>query len=262
MTEFMFSRFALACYLLTFISALLPQRAQKKDKTAPALTVPVLFALGFLGNAIAFFVRWQHVGYPPFSNLHEVMLLLTVFALPVHLYYRTPGDDRFLRGCISIGAFVYLFYPAMISSGEPRPLMPALQSHWFIPHVSSYMIAYFMLTISGLVALRSLTADGASYLALAHRITRHAFAFLTFGLVSGAAWAQEAWGTYWGWDPKEVWSLISWLVYLIYFHYRLMPKSNRKIQAALLGLGLVAVLICFFVVNLSRIFAGLHSYSG
>ena len=222
---------------------------------------PWAFAAGFALNAAGFAARWLHAGYPPFSNLHEVMLLLTVFAYPVYLLYRRPGSDAFLRAAVGLGAFTYLFYPAFISDGMPRPLMPALQSGWFIPHVSSYMVAYFMLTVAGVLALRELVHATETGLAIAERMARHAFVFLTFGLVSGAAWAQEAWGTYWGWDPKEVWSLVSWLVYLTAFHYRLKPGARRRARAALLVLGLAAVLVTFFIVNFSRIFSGLHSYA-
>lgn len=247
---------AILCYLLELLAGFLPFRRGKEPR------LPLLFFVGFHFNAVAFASRWHHCGYPPVSNLHEVMMLLTSFGLPVYLLYRDRArDNTFLRGVICGCSATYLVYPGFISDGVPRPLMPALQSPWFIPHVATYMIAYFMMTVSGLLALRSLAAGCGHLLPVAHRITRHAFFFLTFGLVSGAAWAQEAWGTYWGWDPKEVWSLITWFVYLFYFHYRIRPGAGKRMQAALLSLGLAAVLVTFFIVNLAKIFKGLHSYA-
>lgn len=254
--ESTFAKIAVVFYVLELLAGLFSRSGK------PEARFPLLFLVAFLCNVIAFASRWAHCGYPPFSNLHEVMLLLTTVSFPVYLYYRRNGEGNgFLRGTICGGAAIYLVYPAFISDGLPRPLMPALQSDWFIPHVSAYMASYFMLTVAGLLALRELVRETPGGLRTADRIARHAFFFLTFGLVSGAAWAQEAWGTYWGWDPKEVWSLVSWLIYLYYFHYRLKPGNGRRTQAALLVLGLAAVLVTFFIVNLSRIFAGMHSYS-
>lgn len=247
---------AILFYVLELLALFLPSRRAREPR------LPLLFFIGFHCNAVAFAHRWHVAGYPPFSNLHEVMLLLTSFGLPVYLFYRDrAGANLFLRGVICFLSAIFLVHPAFISDGIARPLMPALQSGWFIPHVATYMIAYFMLATSGMLALRVLAGGPAGHLAVAHRIARHAFFFLTFGLISGAAWAQEAWGTYWGWDPKEVWSLITWLVYLAYFHYRARPGAGRRMQAALLALGFAAVLVTFFIVNLAKIFKGLHSYA-
>jgi ABC-type transport system involved in cytochrome c biogenesis permease subunit len=95
-----------------------------------------------------------------------------------------------------------------------------------------------------------------------HRMVSLGFPLLTLGLVLGAVWGKRAWGDYWNWDPKELWSLVSWLVYVAYFHVRyvLGPRHSR-LAAALVVAGCVAVVITLLVVNLSRVFGGMHSYA-
>jgi len=88
------------------------------------------------------------------------------------------------------------------------------------------------------------------------------FPLLTLGLILGSYWGKLAWGDYWGWDPKELWSLASWMVFLAYFHFRYMfGKKHPNINSLLAILGMVAIIITLLWVNLSRIFSGLHSYA-
>jgi len=147
--------------------------------------------------------------------------------------------------------------------------MPALQSPWFVPHVFGYMVSYALLTVAFVTLVSGLfrrwyRAD-ATMLERSRKaiyaITRLAFPLLTFGLLSGALWAEEAWGTYWSWDPKETWSLITWTLYLIYFHARFSPRTRRFEVAAHL-LAFAALVATFILVNLLPKFAGgMHSYS-
>ena len=94
----------------------------------------------------------------------------------------------------------------------------------------------------------------------ADEVVKLAFPFLTFGLWSGALWADAAWGRYWAWDIKEVWALITWFIYLIYFHAG-REKAGLTVRRSLLVLGFAAVLITFFVVNLLPDISSVHSYA-
>ena len=93
---------------------------------------------------------------------------------------------------------------------------------------------------------------------LAYRCLGAGFALLTAGLISGAVWANEAWGSYWSWDPKETWALITWLVYATYLHSRLVAGKSKKEVATVGALGFIVVWVCYVGVNLWGV--GLHSY--
>jgi ABC-type transport system involved in cytochrome c biogenesis permease subunit len=95
-----------------------------------------------------------------------------------------------------------------------------------------------------------------------YRMVCLGFPLLTLGLLLGSVWGKLAWGDYWGWDPKEMWSLASWLVYLGYFHFRYMfGKKHPRINSMWVVLGIVVILVTLLWVNLSRLFSGLHSYA-
>jgi ABC-type transport system involved in cytochrome c biogenesis permease subunit len=138
--------------------------------------------------------------------------------------------------------------------------MPALQSAWFAPHVTSYVIAYGLLAVSAVLVVMSFRAKAEERLLAADEVVRLAFPFLTFGLWSGALWADVAWARYWAWDIKEAWALITWCVYLLYFHVR-AQAAFAGWRRPLLLLGFVAVLVTFFVVNLLPAIQSIHSYA-
>jgi ABC-type transport system involved in cytochrome c biogenesis permease subunit len=95
-----------------------------------------------------------------------------------------------------------------------------------------------------------------------YRMVCAGFPLLTLGLILGSVWGQSAWGDWWGWDPKELWSLASWLIYLGYFHFRYMfAKKFPRLNSAWVILGLIVIIITLLWVNLSRLFPGLHSYA-
>ena len=176
------------------------------------------------------------------------------------------------------------------------PLVPSLQSNWLMMHVSMMMVSYATLILGSLLSIlylafisfsgerkqvvaeastgsissnisSSIPAASVSYSKLSllqtvdiwsYRIIGLGFPFLTIGIISGAVWANEAWGSYWSWDPKETWALITWLVFAIYLHSRLLKGWQGK-QAAILGsCGFFVIWICYLGVNFLG--KGLHSY--
>lgn len=169
---------------------------------------------------------------------------------------------------------------------QAAPLVPALQSNWLMMHVTVMILSYAALILGSLLSIGFLiitagdnfnfdkllinkepilnvsdsfrvnlakTLDNLSY-----RILGLGFPLLTIGILSGAVWANEAWGSYWSWDPKETWALLTWLVFAIYLHTRLTKGWAGKKPALIASLGFVTVWICFLGVNL--IGEGLHSY--
>jgi ABC-type transport system involved in cytochrome c biogenesis permease subunit len=231
----------------------------------------VLYALGFAIVTAAFTYRWVRVKHVPMQNLFEVFLCLGVLMFPLSLFCL-----RFLRvGLLAadcVIGFIVLFPAGFVSrfSAAPQHLPPALQSGLFAPHVAAYMAAYVMMAKAAVQAFAQLVHRAGPgderlvrYEVGAYRMVSVGFPLLTLGLILGSIWAKIAWGDYWNWDPKELWSFVSWLVYLGYLHFRyLYGRKYPKVSASLCLSGLVAIILTLLWVNLAPIFkGGLHSYA-
>ena len=155
---------------------------------------------------------WVYAGF-------YMMLAGAVLMTLMVLWSRVRTATRkALWGYFAIAVFASLFAYFFFDSYNTKTLVPALQSPWFAPHVFVYIFAYALLGVAVVIAWWKL-ADDLVYISLA---------FLTIGMLFGALWAKEAWGHYWSWDPKETWAAITWIAYLIYIHYRLMPRANSQ----------------------------------
>lgn len=225
--------------LLSAAAALLPRRAG------------VAAWGGFAAAAAAAVaVRWTQVGHPPMRNLFEAFLWLPLCLGAVSLLERWREGCWRLRLDGALG-FVVAFPAAFVFSAQVGQLPPALQSPLFVPHVLGYMAAYILLARAFFLACAQ--AQRAM-----HRNAAWGFCLLTVALALGSIWGNEAWGGYWQWDPKEQWSLATWLLYAAFFHC----PAKQKWRLALLGAGLVAILLTLTWINLSKLFPGLHSYAG
>ena len=163
---------------------------------------------------------------------------------------------------------VILFPCGFVFSADSQRLPPALQSIYFIPHVAVYMFAYILLTKAAIIAAVTLLRRGSDPgqikldEAAAYRITGLGVPLLTLGLVLGSIWAKAAWGYFWGWDPKELWSLVTVLVYMGYFHFRYTyAQKYPRANCVWIIAGFVCIVITLLWVNLSNIFAGMHNYA-
>lgn len=199
-------------------------------------------------------ILWIKLERPPMRTLGETRLWYSLFLL-------TTGYITFLRWgykwvliLIFIFACIFelinLFHPETYS----KTLAPALQSPWFIPHVIVYIFAYAILGLSWIFSIYGLYLfyNGKfqmKILKLADNLVYIGFAFLTFGLLFGAWWAKQAWGSYWTWDPKETWAFLTWLVYLIYLHTRNYHYTKVRIHLWMLGLIFVVLLLCWFGIS-------------
>jgi len=166
---------------------------------------------------------------------------------------------------------------AVYNDSSIQPLVPALQSYWLHAHVITCFVGYAAFAVSAGVAVMYLLkarqenakiSEGVVGLLpsckmlddLVYRAIIWGFPFLTAGIITGAAWANYAWGTYWSWDPKETWSLIVWLVYAAFLHARITRGWHGKRAAILSIVGFLATIMCYLGVNL--VLSGLHSYGG
>jgi len=256
---------AMLAYLATFITALL-----RKIKPAQ-----YFFLAGFLIASTALFYRWVHVWHIPMQNLFEVFLCLGVVIYPVSIFSYRVLRIGAIAADMLIGVIV-LFPAGFIFSAEPLQLPPALQTWLFGPHVFVYMLSYVLMAKAAVQAFIQLLWHGLPYHGLpareematlspeeaAYRMICAGFPLLTLGLILGSFWGQQAWGDWWSWDPKELWSLASWLIYVGFLHFRYMfagkfPRINSLWAIA----GLAAIIITLLWVNLSRLFPGLHNYA-
>ena len=237
-------------------------------------------------------VRYVYAGYPPLSNLFESLMFLIFAMLAIFVVVQAVMKPRYF-GVVTAPLVTLLIGFASILPQRLRdshPLMPALQSYWLKIHVSLMLVSYaaFLLasgaavvylilyrrrkrdlgSAGGSLALegggtldassRGLVAQLAFLDDLIYRLVLVGFPILAFGIITGGMWANHAWGTYWSWDPKETWALITWLVYAGYLHARLAHDWSGPRSAWLAILGFVSVLVTYLGVN--YLAQGLHTY--
>jgi ABC-type transport system involved in cytochrome c biogenesis permease subunit len=256
----LFIYLSLAGYLAAFILVWI----QRKTFAAQ-----FCFLFAFLSAATAYIMRWMLFSHLPMQNLFEIFLLMGLLIWPISLLSRyLLKDDSWqtAAGDALIGVLV-MIPTGFVFSAAPRPLPPALQCVLFGPHVASYMIAYILMARACVPAVTGLICfHGGQRLInnerLCYGMTAAAFPLLSLGLILGSVWGKLAWGDWWGWDPKELWSLACWLVYIFYFHWRIVhPKQYMRTRLFLVLIGVFFIIITLLWVNLSRLFAGMHNYA-
>lgn len=222
-----------------------------------SLVVSSLEVAGWCTALALLIANWVLADSLPFGNMRHVLCFFPLVLGPAAGYMRHVRGVE-LTACFAGVAVVAMVGALCMPMQATWRQMPALQSPWFVPHVMSYVLAYGLLAVSAVQVLLSYSGRCDERLRAADEVVRLAFPFLTFGLWSGALWADAAWARYWAWDIKEVWALITWVVYLIYFH---LPSQSPVWRRVLLLSGFVAVLITFFVVNLLPNIVSVHSYA-
>lgn len=251
----------------------------KNDKIAVFGTWVCILAAAVSTAALG--LRWYEsyqmgIGRIPVTNLYESLVF---FAWAVNLFYliveRKYGSRTFGAFVLPIAFATMLF--AVNGDSSIQPLVPALQSYWLHAHVITCFVGYAGFAVSAGAAVMYLlkarqeaanVSEGIVGLLpacktlddLVYRTIIWGFPFLTAGIITGAAWANYAWGTYWSWDPKETWSLIVWLVYAAFLHARITRGWHGKRAAVLSVAGFLATVMCYLGVNL--VLSGLHSYGG
>lgn len=257
--------YGLAAFLYVF------ELVFKKTLAGQAATVVAI--LGITGNTTGIILRWiesyrMGIGHAPLSNLYESLVFFAWCIVLLHLFVEWKYKNRVIGVIGTLLAVTTLAY-ASLKPSEIQPLIPALKSNWLIAHVftcfigyASFAIAfgisvlYLVRRVGGPQVLERLPSDRLMD-ELTHQLVMFGFLFLSAGIITGAVWANSAWGRYWGWDPKETWSLITWFVYATLLHARLIRGWYGKKIAYLSIIGFMAVLFTYFGVNY---LPGLHSY--
>lgn len=239
--------FALPAVILWFSAGIIVYRSQKRLADILMLCGIVVFAAFIAGF-------WIHIERPPMRTMGETRLWYSFFLSSVgYLAYRRwkyPWLLSFSALVASVFVFINLFKPEIHS----KNLMPALQSEWFVPHVTSYILSYAMFgaaTIGAFVQLRKVHRKGYSdekIFNFIDNIVYVGFGFLVLGMLMGAVWAKEAWGHYWSWDPKETWAFVTSMAYLAYIHIRLYGKYD-KVALWALPIAFILLMVTWIGVN-------------
>lgn len=252
-----------------------------KNKTVGLIGM-VLAVIGVLVQTVATGLRWYEsyamgIGHAPLTNMYESLVFFSwctcIFYLGMEFRFKTRVMGAFVMPCVAL-AMAYASLSPQIDD-RINPLIPALQSNWLIAHVVTCFIGYGAFTVAAglglMYLLKQSSRDKHNSPAmitalpelnviddLTHKTIVFGFMWLSAGIITGAIWANEAWGTYWSWDPKETWSIITWFLYASTLHARLTRgwRGNRIAWLAILGF--FAVFFTYFGVNF--LLSGLHSY--
>ena len=268
--------------LWAWLQPLIPSLQQKTNVTTIGMWIVNLLLASVL------LIRWINAGHFPLSNLYESLIFLAWAFTSMHLVCASFIQLPFLAAITApttLLTFTFATFSLPKEMQKASALVPALQSNWLMMHVSIMILSYAALLFGSLFALvfllvpntlkfqavetvssdlpRQVTTSHLSKLGqtldnCSYRILGFGFPLLTMGILSGAVWANEAWGSYWSWDPKETWALITWLVFAIYLHARLTRGWIGTKPAIIAACGFVTVWICYLGVNLLG--SGLHSY--
>ena len=233
-------------------------------------------ALGLAAHTAGIALRGIELHRAPFSNLFESLTFGAWALMAIYLVMGRKYRMSALGTFVSLIALITIIFGSIIPKGVSGSLVPALQSNWSVIHVTTSLISYASFTVAFAAALgyvlqehmlkrkkinglrrRLPSLDVMDH--LAYKMVALGFPMLTLGVITGALWAQSAWGTYWNWDPKETWSLITWLVYAAYLHVRIVQGWQGKWANRLLIAGFACILITYLGVNFLS--PGLHKYN-
>ena len=267
-----FFKFATFFYFLAALGYLSYITFLKKVLSTLALT---LVSIGFASHSLAILTRYVEAGYTPVTNLHESLSFFAWLIIGVLLLANLKFQIKVLGAFLTPIAIILMLF-AFALPKEILPLAPVLRSFWHPFHVTFAFLgnAIFALAfccgVMYLIQEHQLKSKKMGAIAkrlpslkvlddLNYQALTFGFPLLTLGIITGAVWAEYAWGRYWGWDPKETWSLITWFLYAALLHQRLTVGWRGRKAAIMAIVGFMAVLFTFLGVNL--LLPGLHAYS-
>jgi cytochrome c-type biogenesis protein CcsB len=243
----------------------------------------VVAGLTVVVQTVGILLRWYEsyqlgYGHAPLSNLYESLVFAAWAIILIYLVFELRTKQRVLGVFPALFAFLAMAYASFSTQVDSKiqPLVPALKSNWLIAHVVTCFLGYAAFAVSCGISILYLLRKGQSdnphpkgiFAALPvprqldefnYQMIVFGFLWLSLGIITGSIWANSAWGTYWSWDPKETWSLITWLVYAALLHSRTMQGWRGRRVAWLSVIGFGCVLFTYFGVNF--LLSGLHSYA-
>jgi len=248
-------------------------------KEFPGKLASLVTMVAITGNITGIILRWIEsyklgFGHAPLSNLYESLTFFSLTIACLYIFIEIRYKNRTISTFSSALVFLTMAYASLSPdiSSHIQPLIPALKSNWLIAHVLTCFLGYAGFAVAFAISFLFLISKiggqpGEGILShvpepdmldeLTHQMVMFGFFFLSIGIITGAVWANSAWGRYWGWDPKETWSLITWFIYAILLHARLMRGWRGSRIAMISIVGFAAVIFTYFGVNY---LSGLHSY--
>ncbi|MBI5655403.1 MAG: c-type cytochrome biogenesis protein CcsB [Geobacter sp.] len=244
----------------------------------------ILALVGLILQTVAIGLRWKEsydigVGHAPLSNLYESVVFFSWTIVLFYFFLDLKYKHRVIGAFVMPFALLGMAWAQLGLNSGIEPLVPALQSNWLLYHVVTCFLGYAAFAVACGISVMFLIREGherradisgksivAAFPAsrilddLNYKAIMIGFPLLTLGIVTGAAWANYAWGTYWSWDPKETWSLIVWFIYAAFLHARITRGWFGRRAAWLSIIGFAATIFCYLGVNL--LLSGLHSYGG
>lgn len=235
---------ALPATILSGTGAALAMRSDKRSLPALAFSCAGILALGgFIAGL------WMALQRPPMRTMGETRLWYSFFMLTAGLFTYLRWHYRWILAFSTLLATVFMTINWIRPELHDQSLMPALQSIWFVPHVTVYMFSYSVLGCAFLLAVYGLYTSRTDILHVTDSLVYTGTAFLTFGMLTGSLWAKEAWGHYWAWDPKETWAAVTWMGYLIYIHLRIFPRTRPRSLYIVLIISFFALQVCWYGTN-------------
>lgn len=239
---------------------------RRKLRAKPSPATYLLLGSGVLILGFLLFRSYQ-IRFAALTNTFESLVFYSAFLSILLFLYRVQRRIPFLPMVQFGGTIVAIILIALASSPiapkEALPPIPALRSYWLVLHVAFSFIGEAFFVVSFVAALGLVVSKDPSRKEVLDRITYTSIAigypiFTAGALIFGAVWAEKAWGRYWNWDPKETWALITWLVYTVYLHLRLIRGKKDPLTTWISIVGFLCTVFTFFGVN--YLLSGLHSY--
>ena len=223
--------------------------------------------LGWAANLAGIVTRGVSAGRWPWGNMYEFTVAICFAAVTTFLVLGLRQRIRFLGAFVMVAAVLGLGFAVRYLYVQAGPVVPALNSYWLALHVGAAIIASGLFFLAGVTGVLYLVRrpgavrlpDRRTLERVMHRAIVLAFPIWTFAVIAGALWADRAWGRYWGWDPKEVWSFITWLAYAAYLHAYATAgwRGTRSVIIQLVACGC----LLFNLVGVNLFFGSLHSYA-
>ena len=237
------------CWILAALFALLKAKNKALQSEAISRKALLCSVAGIVIISVYIISFWQYLERPPLKTIGETRLWYALFmgvaGLITYVLWRFPWILSFSALMSIVFMMVNLFKPEI----HNQVLMPALQSPWFIPHVTVYIFSYALLGCSFLLALAALFKPALNVDRAIWHLVIAGISCFSLGMLFGALWAKEAWGNYWSWDPKETWAAITWIVYILYIHLIRFRYRNKKIVYLVLIFAFVALQMCWYGLN-------------
>ena len=223
-----------------------------------------LMSLAILGMAGFIAMLWTVLERPPLRTMGETRLWYSFFLLVAGLFTYSRWKYRWIMLFSTVLAGVFIIINIVKPEIHDQTLMPALQSVWFVPHVSVYMFSYSLLGCATLLSTVALARKNNDMNMAIEKLLYAGIAFLSIGMLTGSLWAKEAWGAYWSWDAKESWAVATWALYLIAIHLApsVMNTSRRWMYHTAILLGFLALQMCWYGINyLPSAETSIHTYN-